>query len=84
MFEPHTKKVLPAREDCACLTCSTPVQVNASQKTDIGIKDIQSPFLMVARGRAWGQVKEKKKNLAFWERSFGSMLSENKMTCSQH
>ena len=54
------------------------------KKTDIGIKDIQIPFLMVARGRAWGQVKEKKKNLAFWERSFGSMLSENKMTCSQH
>lgn len=63
MFEPHTKKVLPAREDCACLTCNTPVQVNASQKTDIGIKDIQSPFLMVARGRAWGQVKEKKKKI---------------------
>lgn len=31
------------------------------KKTDIGIKDIQIPFLMVARGRAWGQVKEKKK-----------------------
>ena len=50
------------------------------KKTDIGIKDIQSPFLLVARWGAWCQAK--KKNLAFWERSFGGMLSENKMTCS--